>query len=149
MLYYGKGYKHIIFLLWKFSEHTDKNNITVFPIFPYERFNILLVGSLAICRRYRMAPVYRPVHIESIVKCSRCSCRVSAHQQLIVCTRKSTEYCFHDRICNTRSFINNEQHIIFVKTLHILWLCSSPSYGKPTLFVANHINIGLRPFEDV
>jgi len=34
-----------------------------------------------------------------------------------------------------------------MKPLHILWLCSSPSNAKPTLFIADHINIGLGPFE--
>ena len=34
-----------------------------------------------------------------------------------------------------------------MEALHILWLCSSPSNTKPTLFIANHINIGLCPFQ--
>ena len=85
----------------------------------------------------------------AVIESSRCLRGVSAHEQLIVHAGQGTQNSFHDRLWNTGCLIDDEHHVIFVEALHILRFRGSSSGGEPALFVADHVDIGFCPFQDL
>ena len=138
----------VIFIFRELAIYTDTNHIAVLAVFTLHGCDILFVGTLAVLGVHCMALIERTVCRMAVIECPGSLCRVTHKQEFIVLSGQSTGDGFHDRICDTGSLVHDKQHIVLMETLHILRLRSGPGYRKPPLFIADHINIGLRPFKE-
>ena len=89
------------------------------------------------------------VFVESIIKDAVYSVGISHQEKFIVLAGKRAKYCLHDAVCNAARLIHHKQHVILMKSLHVL--CFGRSFGrcKPPFRIPVHVDFCLCPREQI